>query len=191
MTVFIHPTAEVSPRAQLGDGVRIWKGAQVREDARLGANVIVGKDAYIDFGVEVGDNCKIQNAALLYHPARLEDGVFIGPQVCLTNDRVPRAINPDGTQKSAADWEARQTTIRQGASIGAGAIILAGLTIGRFAMVATGAVATHDVPDHGLVMGVPARLVGYVCACGVTLAGDPPYYTCPACGKTYELPQEV
>ena len=187
MSIFVHPTAEVSPRARLSDGVRVWNGAQVREDAHLGVNVIVGKDAYIDFGVEVGDHCKIQNGALLYHPARLEAGVFIGPQVCLTNDLNPRAINPDGSQKSAADWVARQTVIRYGASIGAGAILLAGVTIGRFVMVAAGAVVTRDVPDYGLVMGVPARLVGYVCACGKGLAGDGPDYQCPACGRAYRF----
>ncbi|MFN8473374.1 MAG: acyltransferase [Anaerolineae bacterium] len=178
---FVHPTAEVSPRATLGDGVKVWKGAQIREDAIIGDNVIISKDAYIDFGVRVGANCKIQNAALIYHPAVLEDGVFIGPGAILTNDRVPRAINPDGSQKSADDWEARQTVIRYGASVGAGAVILAGLTIGRFALVAAGTVVTRDVPDHALVMGVPARVVGYVCACGAALNGAPPPYECAAC----------
>ncbi len=178
---YIHPTAEVSPRATLGEGVKVWRSAQIREDAVIGDNVIIGKDAYIDFSVRVGANCKIQNAALLYHPAILEDGVFIGPGVILTNDRTPRAINPDGSLQSATDWEARQTVIRYGASVGAGAVILAGLTIGRFAMVAAGAVVTRDVPEHALVMGVPARVVGYVCACGVTLEEGAPPYQCARC----------
>ncbi|MFN8497428.1 MAG: acyltransferase [Anaerolineae bacterium] len=177
----IHPTAEVSPHATLGEGVKVWKGAQVREAAVLGDNVIVGKDAYIDFDVRVGANCKIQNAALVYHPAILEEGVFIGPGAILTNDRAPRAINPDGRQKSADDWEARQTVIRYGASVGAGAVILAGLTVGRFALVAAGAVVTRDVPAHALVVGVPARVVGYVCACGAALDGPPPPEQCAAC----------
>ncbi len=190
MPPFIHPSADVSPRAHLGAGTKVWNRAQVREDAVVGENVIIGKDAYIDFAVEVGDNCKIQNSALVYHPARLEAGVFIGPQACLTNDLFPRAINPNGSQKSASEWEARQTTVRYGASIGAGAIIIAGRTIGRFAMVAAGAVVTRDVPDHGLVMGVPARLVGYVCACGVPLRDTAAGQVCPACGAVYHFARE-
>lgn len=185
MGVFIHPAADVSERATLGDGVRVWRLAHVREDAVLGENVIVGQGAYIDFGVHVGDNSKIQNGALLYHPAFLEGGVFVGPQACLTNDLNPRAINPDGAQKSAADWEARRTLVREGASIGAGAILVAGVTIGRFAMIGAGAVVTRDVPDHGLVLGVPARLVGYACACGATLQRQGDDYVCPRCGRRY------
>ncbi|MHB0869055.1 MAG: acyltransferase [Chloroflexota bacterium] len=166
MAATIHPTAEVSPGARVGRGTRIWHHAQLREGAVIGENCIVGKGTYIDFDVVVGSNVKIQNYALLYHGVTVEDGVFIGPQVCLANDRVPRAITPDGRMKGNEDWTVDRIEVRYGASIGAGSVVLPGVTIGRFAMVAAGAVVTRSVPDHGLVVGTPARLVGYVCACG-------------------------
>ncbi len=185
---FVHPSADVSPQASLGAGTRIWNRAQVREGAVLGAGCIIGKDAYIDAGVRLGDNVKVQNSALIYHGATLEDGVFVGPQACLTNDLYPRAINPDGTLKGASDWEAGETVVRYGASIGAGAIIVTGVEIGRFAMVGAGAVVTRDVPAHGLVLGVPARLAGYVCACGERLVVDEAGCgCCPRCHRVVEL----
>ena len=101
---FVHPTADVSAEAMIGSGTRIWHQAQVRERACLGVNCIVGKGAYIDFGVSIGDNVKIQNGVYVYHGVTVEDGVFLGPGVILTNDRLPRAINPDGALKSDDDW---------------------------------------------------------------------------------------
>ena len=185
---FVHPTAEVSPEAQIGSGTRIWNRAQVREGAVLGEGCIVGKDAYVDMDVRIGSHVKIQNSALLYHGATLEDGVFIGPQACLTNDLYPRAINPDGSLKGASDWEVGETVIRYGASIGAGAIIVTGVEVGRFAMVGAGAVVTRNVPAHGLVLGVPARLVGYVCACGARLEVDAQGCGhCTRCERTVEI----
>jgi acetyltransferase-like isoleucine patch superfamily enzyme len=178
----IHRTAEVSPRAHIGEGCRIWNNVHIREDVTLGRNCIVGKDAYIDFGVSVGDNCKIQNSALLYHGATLESGVFIGPRACLTNDVRPRAINRDGTLKGNDDWEVGKILIRYGAAIGAGALVLPNVTVGRWAMVAAGAVVTRDVPDHGLVVGAPARLAGYVCADGTKLQQVDGQWCCPSCG---------
>ncbi len=151
----------------------MWGHTHIREGAVVGANCIVGESVYIDADVKIGDRVKIQNAALIYHGATLEDGVFIGPRACLTNDRLPRAINPDGSLKSASDWTVGKTLVRYGASIGAGAIVLPEVTIGRFAMVAAGAVVTDHVPDHGLAIGVPARVVGWVCRCGVRLAAVP------------------
>jgi acetyltransferase-like isoleucine patch superfamily enzyme len=166
----IHPTADVSPEAEIGDGTSIWHGAQVRERARLGRGCIVGKNAYIDFEVVLGDHCKVQNNASLYHGLRLEDGVFIGPHAIFTNDRLPRAINPDGSIKGADDWTVGATLVRHGAAIGAGAIIVTGVTIGRWALVGAGAVVTRDVPDHAVVVGNPARVVGYVSAGGTRCA---------------------
>lgn len=188
--VRVHPTAEVAADAELGPNCRVWHQAQIREGARLGANCIVGKGAYIDVGVQIGSNVKIQNRASVYHGVTLADGVFVGPHVIFTNDRIPRAINPDGSLKSDADWEVGTTQVGYGASIGAGAVILPGISIGRFAMVGAGAVVTHDVPDYCLVVGHPARLVGYVCPCGARLPGGtapPPGVTCPECGSPAPL----
>jgi acetyltransferase-like isoleucine patch superfamily enzyme len=179
----IHPTADVSPSAQIGAGTLIWHRAHVREHAAIGANCVIGKDVYVDFEVQIGNNVKIQNGAQLYHGVCIEDGVFIGPQVCLTNDRNPRAITPNGAVKGVDDWTVGRTVIRYGASLGAGAIIIAGVTIGRFAMVGAGAVVTQDVPDYGLVVGVPARMAGYVCACGQRLEVDGQEGRCAACGS--------
>lgn len=167
---FIHPTADVSPEAVIGEGCRIWHHCHVREGVRLGRNCILGKGAYVDFGVQIGNNVKIQNNVSIFHGATLEDGVFCGPHSVLTNDKRPRAINPDGTLKSADDWTVGNTLVRFGASIGAHAVILSGVTIGRWAMVGAGAVVTSDVPDHGLVRGNPARLHGFVCSCGSGLS---------------------
>lgn len=191
--VKIHATAEVSDRAEIGDGAQIWHQAQVREDARVGRNCILGKGVYVDFGVVIGDNCKLQNGASVYHGVTLEEGVFVGPGVILTNDRQPRAVNPDGSLKGSQDWQVGSILVRRGASLGAGCIVLPQVTIGEFALVAAGAVVTRDVPDFGLVMGNPARLAGYVCRCGRRLAlqraASPlAEYHCAACDLVYHLP---
>lgn len=169
MTTRIHPSAEVHDSVSVGDGTSVWHLAQVREHAHLGANCIVGRGAYVGSGVSVGDNCKIQNYALVYEPAVLEDGVFVGPAAVFTNDTFPRAINPDGTLKSAHDWEPVGVTCREGASIGARAVCVAPVTIGRWATVAAGAVVVHDVPDFALVAGVPARRIKWVGRSGFPL----------------------
>ena len=169
-TLFVHPTADVSPRATIGDGTRIWHQCQVREGARLGRNCTLSKDVYVDVDVQIGDNVKVQNGVSLYHGVTLEDGVFCGPHCVFTNDKQPRAINADGSLKAADDWTLTPTRVRMGASIGAHATIICGVTIGRWAMVGAGAVVTHDVPDFGLVFGNPARLHGFVCPCGDKLA---------------------
>jgi UDP-2-acetamido-3-amino-2,3-dideoxy-glucuronate N-acetyltransferase len=186
----IHPTAEVSPQASIGAGSRIWHYVQIREGVTLGEDCIVGKDVYIDFDVKVGNNVKVQNGSYLYHGLTVEDGVFVGPRVVFTNDLYPRAISPDGQLKGNDDWEVGPITVRYGASIGTGAIIIPNVTVGRFAMVAAGAVVTHDVPDHGLVMGVPARLVGYVCRCGHKLVPQGDSYKCPVCHSSYHFGEQ-
>ena len=166
---FAHPTADVSPEATIGAGTRIWQHCQVREHAVIGQNCILSKSVYIDAGVSIGDNVKIQNGISIYQGVTLEDGVFCGPHCVFTNDKQPRAINPDGTLKSATDWLVSKTLVKMGASIGAHATIVCGVTIGRWAMIGAGAVVTRGVPDHGLVYGNPARLPGFVCPCGEKL----------------------
>jgi UDP-2-acetamido-3-amino-2,3-dideoxy-glucuronate N-acetyltransferase len=188
-TIYIHPTAEVSPKATLGPGTKVWHQAQVREGAVLGRNCIVGKGAYVDFDVQIGDNVKLQNRVSVYHGVTLENGVFVGPHAVFTNDRMPRAINPDGSLKSDSDWELGHILVKEGASIGAGAIVVTDVTIGRFAMVGAGAVVTKGVPDYGLVYGNPARLQGYVCPCGHKLAqtAEEGKWRCPSCGREIQV----
>jgi UDP-2-acetamido-3-amino-2,3-dideoxy-glucuronate N-acetyltransferase len=185
MTTTIAPSADVSDQAILGDGTKVWHLAQVREQANLGENCIVGRGAYVGTGVQIGANTKIQNYALVYEPARLGKGVFIGPAVVLTNDTYPRSVSPDGSLKSAHDWTPVGVTIEDGASIGARAVCVAPLTIGRWATVAAGAVVTKDVPAFALVAGVPARRLGWVGKAGEPLRQEGDFWVCPATGAKY------
>jgi acetyltransferase-like isoleucine patch superfamily enzyme len=162
----IHPTADISPGVVIGESTQVWDQVRIREEAILGAECIIGRGAYIDSGVRIGDRVKVQNDALIYRGCVVESGVFIGPAAILTNDRFPRAITADGDLATADDWEISETHLGLGCSIGAGAIVVAGHDVGSYALVAAGAVVTQEVPAHGLVMGNPARLVGWVCACG-------------------------
>lgn len=200
----IHPTAEVSPLATVGEGTRIWHQAQIREKVSIGKNCILGKGVYVDHDVRIGDNCKIQNGAMIYSGATLEEGVFVGPGACIANDRYPRAINPDGTLRTESDWRQGTVMVKRGASLGAGSVVVPNSVIGEWAMVAAGAVVVGDVPAHGLVQGVPARLSGFVCCCGHRLKDteDPdtawqriPRRTpwrlqCTSCGEKIMLPAD-
>lgn len=194
-SVRIHPTAEVSERAHIGEGTSIWHQCQIREDARIGCHCNLGKGVYVDFGVRIGDNVKVQNYVSIYHGVEIEDGVFVGPHVCFTNDKLPRAINPDGSLKDAQDWVLGKVLVKRGAALGANATILPDTVIGTWAMVGSGAVVTHDVPDYGLVVGNPARLIGFVCPCGHRLRADAieaPVVRagCTRCGSTFAIPLE-
>jgi UDP-2-acetamido-3-amino-2,3-dideoxy-glucuronate N-acetyltransferase len=185
-SVRILPSADVDERATLGPGSTIWHLAQVREHARLGRGCIVGRGAYVGPGVIIGDHVKLQNYALVYEPARLEDGVFIGPAVVLTNDMYPRSTDADGKVKRPDDWDALGVVVREGASLGARVVVVAGCVIGRWALVAAGAVVTRDVPDFALVAGVPARRAGWVGRAGQPLAGaGPGRWRCPQTGEEY------
>lgn len=183
--VRVVDSADVAANAVIGAGSSIWHLAQVRENAVLGKNCIVGRGAYIGTGVHLGDNCKVQNYALVYEPAHLEAGVFIGPAVVLTNDTYPRAVNPDGTPKSAHDWQPVGVTIREGAAIGARAVCVAPVEIGRWATIAAGSVVTKDVPDFALMAGVPARRLGWVGKAGVRLVESEGQWMCPQTGDRY------
>jgi UDP-2-acetamido-3-amino-2,3-dideoxy-glucuronate N-acetyltransferase len=191
----VLPTAQVHETAELGAGTTVWELAQIRERARLGTGCVVGRGAYIGAGVQIGDNVKLQNHALVYEPAELADGVFIGPAAILTNDQYPRAVDPDGTPKRAGDWQPVGVTVATGASLGARSVCVAPIRIGRWAMVAAGAVVTRDVPDFALVMGVPARRIGWVGRAGVRLierASEPGVWMCPRTGAGYaEFPADL
>jgi len=187
-STFVHPTADVSPRATIGAGTRIWHQAQVREGAVIGTDCILGKAAYVDTDVRIGDRCKLQNGVSVFHGFRLEDGVFLGPGAMLLNDKHPRAINPDGSLKSDDDWEVSEGVVEYGAAVGGGAVVLPGVRIGRMAVVGSGAVVTRDVPERGIVVGNPARLRGFACDCGHTLREvRSESYECPKCGRAYQL----
>ena len=187
MAVRIAPSADIDPTSTIGDGSSVWHLAQVRDKAVLGENCIIGRGAYIGSGAILGDNCKIQNYALVYEPARLGNGVFIGPAAVLTNDHFPRAINPDGSIKSASDWDAVGVTIGDGASIGARAVCVAPVSIGAWSLVAAGAVVTKDVPEYALVAGVPAKRIRWVGRAGLPLEdiGDN-RFRCPESGAIYK-----
>jgi acetyltransferase-like isoleucine patch superfamily enzyme len=182
----IQDSADVHEHAVLGAGTRVWHIAQIREGAKLGRDCIVGRGAYVGPGVVIGDNVKIQNYALVYEPARLADGVFVGPAAVLTNDVYPRSVSVTGDLKRPGDWDAHGVVVLEGASIGARAVIVAGVQIGRWALVAAGAVVTRDVPDFALVAGVPAKRIGWVGPAGVTLVPDgEARWRCPQTGELF------
>ena len=185
MSIRVQPTAQVDDSATIGDGTSVWELAQIREGARLGTGCVIGRGAYVGTDVVLGNNVKLQNYALVYEPARLADGVFVGPAAVLTNDQYPRAVAPDGTLKRAADWEAVGVDVAEGASLGARSVCVAPVRIGRWAMVAAGAVVIRDVPDFALVVGVPARQIGWVGRTGVRLVQAEGGWRCPATGDLY------
>ncbi len=183
----IHESADVDASAAVDPSASVWGLAQIREEASIGPESIIGRGAYIGIRVVVGGRVKVQNFAQIYEPALIEDGAFIGPGAILTNDHNPRAVSPGGEQKRAADWTAVGVTVGQGASIGAGVVCVAPARIGQWALVGAGAVVTSDVPDFALVVGSPARQVGWVGRSGFRLEFNDTTLTwhCPASGETY------
>jgi len=195
----VHETADLEPDVSVGPGTSIWHRAQIRTGARIGRDCVIGRDAFIDEGVVIGDRVKIQNLALIYHGVTVADGVFIGPGAILTNDRYPRAVTATGELARADDWQVSPINLRQGCSIGAGAVVVAGVNVGAWSTVGAGAVVTRHVPSHALVAGSPARRIGWVCTCGARLvdsngnpmAAEPGRYAahqeliCPACGRVF------
>lgn len=188
MTIKIASNASVSSEAKISENASIWDFAQVREGAVIGENSIIGSFAYIDANVQIGKNCKIQNRALIYDPAVVHDGVFIGPGAILTNDKNPRSISSSGQVKSAMDWDKVGVEVLQGAAIGSGAICVAPVKIGQWALVGAGAVVTKDVKDYALVVGNPARQVGWVGKTGKQLESvDGQHFKCPTLGTEFQV----
>lgn len=180
---FVHPTACVESEAKIGAGTKVWHEAQIRTRARIGAGCIVGKGAFVDFDVVIGDNCKLQNYACVYHGVTLGRGVFVGPHAVFTNDVYPRSTDPAFGVLGNGDWEVGISSVGDGASIGANSTILPNVTIGKWAMVAAGSIVTRDVEPYALVVGSPARRVGWVCRCGKKVES----HGCARCG---DLPDD-
>lgn len=171
--MYVHPSATIEETAVVGQGTYLWHLVMVRKGATVGTECILGRGVFVDANVKIGNRVKIQNYVSVYEGVTVEDGVFIGPHAVFTNDKIPRAINADGTLKSADDWTISKTTVKYGAAIGANATIVCGITIGKWAMIGSGAVVTKDVPDYALVVGNPARIIGYVTPEGTRVEHPP------------------
>lgn len=174
---FVHESSYVDDGVLIGDGTRIWHFCHIQSGAVIGRNCSLGQNVNISNNVTVGDGCKLQNNVSLYEGVELEDYVFCGPSCVFTNDLTPRAKYPKGRAGYL------RTLVKTGASIGANATIVCGHTIGEWALIGAGAVVTGDVPDHALMLGVPARQCGWACECGTIL---PASLECPSCGRRYE-----
>ncbi len=182
MSAYIHPTAVVDDGARVGEGTKIWHFCHVMKTARIGENCILGQNVYIDGNVTVGDRCKLQNNVSIYTGVTLEEGVFCGPSCVFTNVMNPRAMVERKT-------EFKPTLAKKGATIGANATIVCGVTLGEYCFVAAGAVVTKDVAPYTLVAGVPAKAIGFACACGELLKSlkKETKVLCDRCGARYEL----
>jgi len=184
---FAAPGAEVEDGADVGAGTKVWGLASVRSGAVIGRNCVLGRGCDVGPGARVGSNVKIPTYALVFEPAHIADGVFIGPHAVLTNDVNPRAVTPDGRLKTNDDWDMVAVTIEEGAAIGARSVCVAPVRVGRWALVAAGAVVTADVPPFALVAGVPARRIGWVGRAGKRLvAKGENRFVCPETGAEYE-----
>ena len=181
----ISETADVDVDVSIGSGTRVWHLAQIREKAVIGSDCIIGRGVYIGPEVKIGNNVKIQNHALIYDPAEIDDGAFIGPAAVLTNDIYPRSVDPTGELKNSQGWESSGVRVRMGASIGARAVVLAGIEIGAWSLVGAGSVVIRDVPDHALVVGNPAKQIGWVGRLGVKLVEKEGTWVCPKSGEKY------
>lgn len=173
---FIHPSSYVDEDVIIGKGTKIWHFCHIQSGARIGQKCSLGQNVNVSNNVVVGDGCKIQNNVSIYEGVILENYVFCGPSCVFTNDLTPRAKYPKGREAYV------KTLVREGATIGANATIVCGITIGRWAMIGSGAVVTRDVKNHALVIGVPARQTGWVCECGQVLVESK---KCTQCGRRY------
>jgi len=173
---FVHPTSIVDDDVIIGEGTKIWHFSHVQSGARIGKNCSFGQNVNISNNVTIGDGCKVQNNVSLYEGVQLEDYVFCGPSCVFTNDLTPRAKYPKGHSGY------KPTIVHEGASIGANATVVCGHEIGRWALIGAGAVVTSNVPDHALMLGIPARVKGWACECGELLGEE---LVCSKCGRKY------
>jgi len=177
---FVHESSYVDEPCQIGEGTKIWHFSHVMKDSVIGPRCNIGQNVVISPGVRLGEGCKIQNNVSLYTGVILEDFVFCGPSMVFTN-----VVNP--RSEVARKDEYKTTLVKRGASIGANATVVCGITIGQYAFIGAGAVVTRDVPDFALVMGNPARRSGWMCRCGIKLEMREPEATCKACGSSYTM----
>lgn len=182
--IYIHPTAIVDKTAKIGEGTKIWHFVHVRENAEIGKNCVLGHSVYVDKGVKIGDRVKLENRATIYDGVTIENNVFVGPHVTFTNDLYPRSFN--------ADWKIVKTLVREGASVGAGSVVVCGVTIGEYAMIGAGSVVTKDIPPHALAYGNPAEVRGFMCKCGRRLKKEEETQNfvlmrCTHCGEKYKI----
>ncbi len=185
---YAHETADVSNKATIGKNTKIWHQSQIREDTKIGENCTIGKCVYIDYDVKIGNKVKIQNGVSVYRGVEIEDEVFLGPHMTFTNDLYPRTFN--------TDWKIIKTLVKKGASIGANATILCGVTIGEYAMIGLGSVVTKSIPAYGLAFGNPAKLKGFVCKCGrkakmIGQENNKIFMECTECKNTFYLDKKV
>lgn len=181
MKYFVHESSYVDDGAEIGNGTKIWHFCHVMPEARIGRNCVIGQNVFVAAGVQIGDNVKIQNNVSIYGGVEIEDDVFLGPSVVFTNVLTPRS-------QVSRKHEYQKTLIKRGASVGANAVIVCGVTVNRYAFVGAGAVVTRAVPDYALAYGNPARLRGWMCRCGIKLrfdSGDEPTAICGQCGSRY------
>ena len=194
---FVHQSSFLDENTTIGEGTKIWHFCHIQSGAVIGKNCSLGQNVNISNNVKIGDDCKIQNNVSIYEGVELENGVFCGPSCVFTNDLTPRAQYPKGHENY------KKTIVKKGASIGANATIVCGHTIGEFAMIGAGAVVTKNVPNHALMVGIPAKRIGWVCECGQILKqlnndnrlilnnNSSVYYLCPDCGQKYKMDNDV
>ena len=181
MSHFVHSSSYINEDVIIGDATRIWHFCHIMPGAKIGQRCNLGQNVFVGKGVQIGNDVKIQNNVSIYEGVTLEDFVFCGPSAVFTNVKTPRSAFPRNTH---VDY--LPTRVKYGATIGANATIVCGVTLGEWSFVAAGAVVTKDVPDYGLVVGVPGKLIGFACQCGIALEFVEQFATCAQCGKRYK-----